>query len=143
MSFNQFILKEQYQKVKGLGDRLFLMKDQINWEPFIPIVKSVYHDNIEVGGRPHTDELVVVRSILLQSFYGLSDPELEFACNDRLSFRNFLGFTENIPDFTTIWKARERLKKAGVENLIWDELQKQLNNKGKKRSYSRCLFYRE
>ena len=30
MSFDQFILKEQYQKVKGLGDRLELMKLQIN-----------------------------------------------------------------------------------------------------------------
>ena len=31
MSFNQFILKEQYEKVKGLGDRLELMKEQIPW----------------------------------------------------------------------------------------------------------------
>jgi len=130
MSFNQFVLKEQYQKVKGLGDRLSLMKKQIDWKPFIPLVKNVYHDDDKIGGRPHTDELVVVRSLLLQSWYGLSDPELEFACNDRLSFRNFLGFTENIPDFSTIWNARERLKKAGVEEQIWSELQQQLDNKG-------------
>ena len=130
MSFNQFILKEQYRKVKGLGDRLSLMKKQIEWKQFIPLVKSVYQDNKEIGGRPHTDELVVIRSLILQSWYGLSDPELEFACNDRLSFRNFLGFTENIPDFSTIWKARERLKKYGVEEKIWAELQRQLDNKG-------------
>jgi len=130
MSFNQFILKEQYQKVKGLGDRLSLMKRQIDWQPFIPLVKSVYLDNKKIGGRPHTDELVVVRSLLLQSWYGLSDPELEFACNDRLSFRNFLGFTEKIPDFSTIWYARERLKEAGIDKQIWNELQKQLDNKG-------------
>lgn len=130
MSFNQFILKEQYEKVKGLGDRLVLMKEQIDWKPFIPLVKKVYYDNKETGGRPHTDELVVVRSLLLQGWYGLSDPELEFACNDRLSFRNFLGFTENIPDFSTIWNARERLKQAGVEDQIWNELQKQLDAKG-------------
>jgi len=130
MSFNQFILKEQYEKVKGLGDRLSLMKEQIDWKPFIPLVKSVYYDNKETGGRPHTDELVIVRSLLLQSWYGLSDPELEFACNDRLSFRNFLGFTENIPDFSTIWNARERIKEAGVEEEIWAELQRQLDNKG-------------
>ena len=130
MSFNQFILKEQYLKVKGLGDRLSLMKEQIDWKPFIPLVKSVYHNNSETGGRPHTDELIVVGSLLLQGWYGLSDPELEFACNDRLSFRNFLSFTENIPDFSTIWKARDRLKKAGVEEHIWNELQRQLDDKG-------------
>jgi len=130
MSFNQFILREQYLKVSGLGDRLELMKEQIDWQPFVPLVKKVFHDNKIDGGRPHTDELIVVRSMLLQSWYGLSDPELEFQCHDRLSFRNFLGFPENIPDFSTIWKARERLQKSGVEPKIWSELQRQLDQKG-------------
>lgn len=132
MSFNQFVLKEQYQKVKGLGDRLELMKRQIDWQPFIPLVQNVYHDSKETGGRPHTDDLVVVRSMLLQAWYGLSDEELEFQCHDRLSFRNFLGFPDSIPDFTTIWKARERLKDAGAEQQIWAELQRQLDRKGYK-----------
>jgi len=35
MSFNRFVLEEQYKKVKGLGDRLGLMKQQIDWKPFI------------------------------------------------------------------------------------------------------------
>jgi IS5 family transposase len=130
MSFNKFILKQQYQKVKGLGDRLELMKQQIDWKPFIPLVKSVFLDNEIHGGRPHTDELIVVRSMLLQAWYGLSDPELEFQCHDRLSFRNFLGFPEQIPDFSTIWRIRDRLKEAGVDKHIWDELQRQLDVKG-------------
>lgn len=130
MSFNQFILREQYLKVNGLGDRLELMKQQINWAPFIPLVKKVFYDNKIEGGRPHTDELIVVRSMLLQSWYGLSDPELEFQCHDRLSFRNFLGFPENIPDFSTIWKVRDRIQKEGVEQKIWNELQRQMNKKG-------------
>jgi len=130
MSFNQFILKEQYQKVKGLGDRLELMKGEIDWQPFIPLVRKVFYDNKIDGGRPHTDELIVVRSMLLQSWYGLSDPELEFQCHDRLSFRNFLGFPENIPDFSTVWKVRDRLQKEGVEPKIWNELQRQLDRKG-------------
>ena len=130
MSFNQFILKEQYQKVKGLGDRLELMKGEIDWQPFIPLVRKVFYDNKIDGGRPHTDELIVVRSMLLQSWYGLSDPELEFQWHDRLSFRNFLGFPENIPDFSTVWKVRDRLQKEGVEPKIWNELQRQLDRKG-------------
>jgi len=132
MSFNRFILEEQYQKVKGLGDRLELMKHQIDWRPFVPLVKSVFHDNKETGGRPHTDELVVVRSMLLQGWYNLSDQELEFQCYDRLSFRNFLGFPEKIPDFTTIWKIRDRLEETGMDTFIMAELQKQLDEKGLK-----------
>jgi IS5 family transposase len=53
-----------------------------------------------------------------------------FNANDRLSFRNFLGFPEKISDFTTIWKIRDRLKESGVDTMIWDELQRQLNVKG-------------
>lgn len=130
MSFNQFILREQYKKVKGLGDRLELMKEQIDWKPFIPLVKQIFNDNDTIGGRPHTDELIVVRSMLLQALYGLSDPELEFQCHDRLSFRNFLGFPEEIPDFSTIWKIRDRLKESKIDELIWEELQNQLKEKG-------------
>lgn len=130
MSFNQFILKEQYEKVKGLGDRLELMKEQITWEPFVPLVSKIFHDNEKEIGRPHTDELIIVRSMLLQGWYGLSDPELEFQCHDRLSFRNFLGFPENIPDFTTIWKIRDKLKEEEIDAQIWAELQRQLDKKG-------------
>ena len=130
MSFNQFILREQYRKVQGLGDRLDLMKGQIDWEAFRPIVAGVYRDNKQEGGRPHTDEVTIVRALLLQSWYGLSDEQLEYQCNDRLSFRAFLGFPENVPDFSTVWLARERLKEAGMDAAIWAELQRQLDEKG-------------
>ena len=130
MSFNQFILREQYRKVQGLGDRLDLMKGQIDWEAFRPIVAGVYRDNKQEGGRPHTDEVTIVRALLLQSWYGLSDEQLEYQCNDRLSFRAFLGFPENVPDFSTVWLARERLKEAGMDAAIWTELQRQLDEKG-------------
>ena len=131
-SFQHYVLKEQYKRVSGLGDRLELMKEQIDWNPFIPLVGSVYRDSPETGGRPHTDEVLIVRCMLLQNWYGLSDPELEYQINDRLSFRNFLGFPDEAPDFTTIWKARERLQKAGVDRKIWGELQRQLTRKGYK-----------
>ena len=132
MTFNQFVLNEQYQKVKGLGDRLVLIKKQINWKPFIPLISSVFYDNKKQGGRPHTDEIVIVRCLILQGLYGLSDQELEFQMNDRLSFRNFAGFPERVPDFSTIWKIRERLQKSGADVKIWNELQRQLDEMGYK-----------
>lgn len=132
MTFEAYILKEKYQKLHGLGDRLALMKGQIDWKPFIRIINSAFDDDDKTGGRPHTDEIVVVRCMLLQSWYGLSDPELEFQCNDRISFQNFLGLDQKVPDFSTIWRIRDRLKERGKENIIWNELQRQLNEKGYK-----------
>ena len=49
MDFNEYILREQYKKVHGLGDRLALMKEQIDWAPFAPLVKSVFNNNAGVG----------------------------------------------------------------------------------------------
>jgi len=44
MSFDEFVLRKQYGRVQGLGDRFALMKNQIEWDPFIPLVRSVFHD---------------------------------------------------------------------------------------------------
>jgi IS5 family transposase len=69
MGFNAFILQNKYTRVKGLGDHLALMKDIIDWDKFRPIVASVYYDNDAIGGRPHTDEVLLVRCMILQAWY--------------------------------------------------------------------------
>jgi len=130
MNFEQHMLKQAYKKVCGLGDRLPFMKKIIDWEAFRPIIGSVFYDNEKTGGRPHTDEVLIAKVLALQSFYNLSDEELEFQLNDRLSFKNFVDFPDTTPDFSTIWKIRERLKDKGVDKLVWQELQKQLDAKG-------------
>ena len=52
------------------------------------------------------DELLMMKMLVLQSWYGLSDPELERQSNDGISFRRFLGYPEEIPDSTTVWLFR-------------------------------------
>ena len=49
-----------------------------------------------------------------------------------MGFRKFLGFPDIIPDRSTIWLFRERLAKTGKDELIWEELQRQLEKKGLK-----------
>ena len=50
--------------------------------------------------------------------------------DDRLSFQRFLGFPEKAPDYSTVWSFRERLAESGRDRLVWDELQRQLDEKG-------------
>jgi IS5 family transposase len=78
------------------------------------------------------DIVLMVKLLVLQSMYNLSDPELERQANDRISFMKFLGFPEKIPDQTTVWYFRERLAKTGKDKAIWSELQRQLDAKGLK-----------
>jgi len=104
----------------------------IDWEAFRPIVGQLFTNNTDRGGRPNVDVIVMIKMLVLQSLYGLSDPELERQANDRISFRKFLGFPEGIPDSSTVWLFRERLATTGKEEAIWKELQRQLEGKGLK-----------
>ena len=120
----------EFSKVKGLIGRLVEVDRLVDWSVFRPIIRKVYHDDHLIGGRPHTDEIVLLKCLVLQSWYNLSDQELEVMIADRLSFRQFLGFPENIPDYTTVWNFRERLSKTNQLPKIWRTLQRQLNMKG-------------
>ncbi len=131
-SFIDFAFQEEYQRVKRLGDKLAEIDSLIDWEAFRPIVKDIYNNKSEQGGRPNIDEVVMIKILVLQEWHGLSDPELERQITDRISFRKFLGFPEVVPDYTTVWAFRERLSKTGRDKKIWQELQRQLDAKGLK-----------
>lgn len=129
-TFINFAIKGEYGRIAELGDRLGEVEKMIDWEKFRPIIKELYINNTEMGGRPNLDEVLMIKMMVLQQWHGLSDPELERQANDRISFRQFLGYPEKIPDRSTIWLFRERLSKSGKDSLIWDELQRQLDLKG-------------
>jgi IS5 family transposase len=82
---------------------------------FGPIVGDIYDNRSERGGRPNVGEVVMIKLLVIQQWYGLSDLELERQAMDGLSFMNFLGFSEDIPDFKTVWYFRERLAKTSKE----------------------------
>jgi IS5 family transposase len=90
----------------------------------------MYRNHTERGGRPNKDEVLMLKLLVLQQWYGLSDPELERQVADRLSFMKFLRLPETIPDFTTVWNFRERLAETGRDQMIWEELKRQLDSLG-------------
>jgi transposase, IS5 family len=84
----------------------------------------------ERGGRPNISIIIMIKLLILQQLYGLSDPQLELQVANRISFRVFLGTTEVIPDYATVWLFRERLIKNGKLGAIWDEFANQLKAEG-------------
>ena len=124
------MLKKAYENVKKHGDRLAQVDSLIDWEAFRPIITPMYHNKTPRGGRPNVDPVVMVKLLVLQQWYGLSDPELERQVDDRLSFQRFLGYPEKAPDYSTVWQFRERLAESGRDRLVWAELQRQLDEKG-------------
>ena len=69
-----------------------------------------------VMGAPSYPAAVMFKALLLGQWYGLSDPALEEALGDRLSFRRFCGvpLDQKTPDHSTIWRFREELGRSGV-----------------------------
>jgi IS5 family transposase len=131
-SFEKYFMKKNYARVEQLGDKLAEIDLLIDWELFRPIIRKMYDNHTERGERPNNDGIVMIKMLVLQSWYGLSDPELERQANDRISFQKFLGFPEIIPDRSTVWAFRERLKETGKDQKIWEELQGQIDSKGLK-----------
>ncbi|MDI6720572.1 MAG: IS5 family transposase [Methanomicrobiales archaeon] len=129
-SLTDFALNEEYKRIQRLGDKLSDLASLIDGEAFQPVIGQLYINDQGQGGQPKMDVILMMKRLVLPSLYGLSDPELERQANDRISFRKFLGFPETIPDHTTVWYFRERLIETGKEKAIWEELQRQLDEKG-------------
>lgn len=83
-------------------------------------------------GRPGWTPLLMVKALLLQQWYGLSDPGLEEALGDRLSFRRFVGLEldEGAPDHSVISRFRKVLRERNLDMALFDEVARQLEAKG-------------
>jgi IS5 family transposase len=131
-NFTSYILRQAYQRAARLGDRLAKIDQAVDWEAFRPIIKAMYTNNTTLGGRPNTDEVLMVKLLVLQQWYGLSDIELERQAAYRLDFQNFLGWPRQPPDYSTVWQFRERLAATMTDAVLWAELQRQLDEAGLK-----------
>jgi len=86
----------------------------------------------EGPGRPPKQALMMLKALLLQQWYGLSDAELEESLNDRMSFRRFVGLVleEAAPDHTTLCRFRNQLAEEGLAEKLFSEFAHQLEARG-------------
>jgi IS5 family transposase len=110
--------------------RLSQISDLIDWAPFRCILEEMYDNKSERGGRPNCDVILMLKILILQQWYGLSDLEVERQMADRISFMAFLDFPDPFPDSRTIWLFRERMANTGKDKAVWEELQRQLDSMG-------------
>lgn len=113
----------------GMNPKLEKIGGLVKWYRFEKLLAGVRPG---ASGRPPYAALSMFKALLLQQWYGLSDPGLEEALSDRLSFRRFCGFTldETTPDETTICRFRQALIAAGLRDRLLAELNRQLERHG-------------
>lgn len=119
--FDEYVLLEKLAKLKY---PLVKIGEHINWQIFSPILDIVFNKpknrNNFVGLSFH--QLMMLKILILQSLYNLSDDQLESQITDCLSFKRFLGLksSDRTPGSKTIWKFRKTLiQKKVIEALFY------------------------
>ena len=78
------------------------------------------------------DRVLLFKILILQRLYNISDDEIEYQINDRLSFMRFLDLSlaDDVPDSKTIWLFKNKLANSEVDKELFDIFNKELEKKG-------------
>lgn len=112
----------------GQNRRLARIDGLIDWSAFDALLPAAPSG----PGRPSYPALAMFKALLLAQWYQLSDPALEEALADRISFRRFCGFALDAvtPDETTFCRFRLALAEKGRGERLMAELDRQLGRRG-------------
>lgn len=99
--------------------------DQLNhlldWVQVEKLLKKYYSKGFHVLGKPAYSPLLLFKMLLLQTWYGLSDYQVEEEVNDRLTFSKFCGLSmdNSVPDHSVLSRFRTELtKNKGLDSLL-------------------------
>lgn len=108
------------------------MDNIIPWKEWVGIIKP-YYPKGERGRRPRDIEQML-RMLLLENWFQLSDEGVEDAIYDSYAMKTFVGinFTEGeqVPDATTLCKFRKLLTDNDLQKRLFDQVQELLRQEG-------------
>jgi len=108
------------------------INELLDWDSISKEIEKYYLKGQKSTGKPAYDGLLLFKICLLQTWYGLSDYEVEDRINDSLSFSYFCGMAidEVSPDHSTISRFRSSLTKQKAFDSIFKTINKQLEANG-------------
>jgi IS5 family transposase len=122
--FDSFLASPPKNKV------LRQLKTLIDWGALRQTVAPAYKWG--GPGAEGYDPVLLIKMLLLQRLYQLSDPAVVEEAADRLSFREFLDLraSDSVPDDTTLVKFRGRLRNYNLFDAVVTAIEQQLADKG-------------
>lgn len=117
-------LAVEHKALKELDDVQML----VNWNRIEQLLCDVYSNK---KGEKAWPPLMMFKAMLLQSWYNLSDPQLEKQLARDLLFRRFIGLSlsETVPDHSTLWRFRNNPKIVALQETLLNEINDQLAEK--------------
>ena len=102
------------------------------WARLVAPIRALPEYRRRGPGHPPWCPELMLKCLLLQKWFNLSDPGLEEALKDRISFRRFVGlsFTDKTPDETTFVRFRDRLRAADLHERIFEAVVAHLDEQG-------------
>src|SRR5262245_63278157 len=113
--------------VKGARNFLSDVDELIDWRRIEKQLEGIYSS---ASGRPSYALVTLFKAMLVQQWYGLSDPRTEEAISDSISFRRFVGLSlsDTVPDHSTLSRFRAQLGNRDERRL--ETLNAQLDRRG-------------
>jgi IS5 family transposase len=109
-------------KLSELGDPLDKLIKHIDFDMFRDLLETNLSKIAKgKGGRRPYDYVLMFKILILQRYYNVSDDQIEYQINDRMSFMRFLNLTiaDDVPDSKTIWNFREQLIDLGIVDALF------------------------
>jgi IS5 family transposase len=75
---------------------------------------------------------MMFKALILQAWYGISDPQLEKQMARDLLFRRFVGISlsQSVPDHSTLWRFRNKPEVQALQAEFLEEINQQLSEQG-------------
>ena len=108
------------------------MNQLLDWGAIDKEIRKYYSKGFSVSGRPSYSGLLLFKMTLLQTWYGLSDYEVEEKVNDSLSFMKFVGLSleDEVPDHSVLSRFRTELTQKDAYEKLMLGINGQLEDKG-------------
>ncbi len=123
--------------IDDIGDPKMMAKlnkldDAVPWETLAQPILATYDNTGEAGGRPNVPVVMMLKVMMLQKWFNLSDPAMEGMLRDRISFRRFvgIGLCDEVIDETTMVRFRNRLREHGLVTTLFEAVVTHLRESG-------------
>lgn len=133
ISFTEMEYSQRQRRTKR-EEFLRQMDELIPWAECVEMIAPHYPAGSR--GRPPREIEQMLRMLLLQAWFNLSDEGVEDAIYDSYAMKTFMGVDfssgEQVPDATTLCKFRKMLTAHGLQRKFFDMIQQLLERSGRK-----------